>query len=408
MPSWEDDEAAVTLEIVSPRIRGFICTNAHPAGCAASVASQVARAEAQRSSFPAGGSALVIGASTGYGLASWIVAAFARRMASVGVFFERPSSEKKTASAGFYNAAAVKRLAGERGLRAVAVNGDAFSNAVKAEVLEKIRRELGPVDLVVYSLASPVRIHPDDGRTIRSTLKPVGQPYTTKSIDLDRGRVVDVTLEPASSEEISDTVAVMGGDDLARWIRALSDAKLLAPAARVLAYSYIGPKLTWPIYRTGTIGMAKADLEKMTRILDDELRRSIGGRAWVSVNAAVVTQASSAIPGVPLYLALANKVLEQEQLLERPIDQILRLFAEHASPGRTPVVDVEGRIRIDDREMRPEIQERIAAGWNSVTTETLPQLADFARFQRDFRQLFGFEIEGVDYAKPVEIDASLS
>jgi enoyl-[acyl-carrier protein] reductase / trans-2-enoyl-CoA reductase (NAD+) len=398
----------VTLEVVSPRIRGFICTNAHPVGCAASVAAQVARADELRSSLPAGGNALVIGASTGYGLASWIAAAFARGMASIGVFFERPPSEKKTASAGFYNAATVTRLAAERGLRIAAVNGDAFSNAVKSEVLERIRREFDPIDLVVYSLASPVRIHPDDGRTIRSALKPVGQPYTTKSIDLDRGRVIEVTLEPASTEEISDTVAVMGGDDLARWVRALSDARLLASGARVLAYSYIGPKLTWPIYRTGTIGLAKSDLEKTTRTLDEELARSIDGRAWVSVNAAVVTQASSAIPGVPLYLALANKVLAQERLLERPIDQILRLFAEHIAPGRTPRVDEEGRIRIDDREMKPEIQRRIAEGWQSVTTENLPELANFEGFQRDFRQLFGFEIGGVDYAQPVEIDASLS
>jgi enoyl-[acyl-carrier protein] reductase/trans-2-enoyl-CoA reductase (NAD+) len=278
---------------------------------------------------------------------------------------------------------------------------------VKSEVLERIRREFGPIDLVVYSLASPVRVHPDDGRTIRSTLKPVGQPYTTKSIDLDRGRVIEVTLEPASTDEISDTVAVMGGDDLARWVRALSDARLLAPGARILAYSYIGPKLTWPIYRTGTIGLAKSDLEKTTRTLDAELARSINGRAWVSVNAAVVTQASSAIPGVPLYLALANKVLAQEQLLERPIDQILRLFAEHAAPGRTPLVDEEGRIRIDDREMKPEIQERIAEGWQSISTENISELADFEGFQRDFRQLFGFEIAGVDYTRPVEIDASL-
>jgi len=406
MPSPED-AGDMTLEVVSPRIRGFICINAHPVGCASSVAAQVARAEELRASFPAGGNALVIGASTGYGLASWIVAAFARRMASIGVFFERPPSEKKTASAGFYNAAAVTRLAAERGLRTAAVNGDAFSNAVRSDVLERIRREFGPIDLLVYSLASPVRVHPDDGRTIRSTLKPVGQPYTTKSIDLDRGRVIDVTLEPASTEEISDTVAVMGGDDLARWVRALSDARLLAPGARVLAYSYIGPKLTWPIYRTGTIGLAKSDLEKTTRTLDAELARSINGRAWVSVNAAVVTQASSAIPGVPLYLALANRVLAQEHLLERPIDQILRLFAEHVAPGRTPRVDEEGRIRIDDREMKPEIQKRIAEGWQSITTENISELADFEGFQRDFRQLFGFEIADVDYAKPVEIEASL-
>jgi enoyl-[acyl-carrier protein] reductase/trans-2-enoyl-CoA reductase (NAD+) len=397
----------VPLEVVSPRIRGFICTNAHPAGCAAAVEAQVRRAEAARPPSGKSARALVIGASTGYGLASWIVAAFAHRMEAVGVFFERPPSEKKTASAGFYNAAALVRFAAERGRRIAAVNGDAFSHGVKRDVLEQIRRDLGPLDLVVYSLASPVRVHPDDGRTIRSTLKPVGQPYMTKTIDLDRGRVAEVTLVPASPEEIADTVAVMGGDDLGRWIHALAQERLLAPSARVLAYSYIGPKLTWPIYRTGTIGLAKKDLEKTARELDGELARSVGGHAWVSVNAAVVTQASSAIPGVPLYLAIANKILSERSLREHPIDQILRLFDQHVGPGRAPQLDAEGRIRIDDREMQEDVQSLIAERWRAITTETLSVLADLEGFQRDFRQLFGFGIEGVDYEKPVEIDASI-
>jgi enoyl-[acyl-carrier protein] reductase / trans-2-enoyl-CoA reductase (NAD+) len=395
----------VPLEIVAPRIRGFICTNAHPAGCAAAVETAVTRAERVSTAMPAGGNALIIGASTGYGLASWIASTFAAKMAALGVFFERPPSEKKTASAGFYNAAAVVRLAGERGRRVAAVNGDAFSNGVKTEVLERVRRDFGPLDLVVYSLASPVRVHPDDGRTIRSTLKPVGQPYTTKTIDLDRERIVEVTLEPASSEEIADTAAVMGGDDLGRWVRALAEARLLSSGARVLAYSYIGPRLTWPIYRTGTIGLAKKDLEQTVRRLDAEIAGSVKGRVLVSVNAAVVTQASSAIPGVPLYLAIANKILAQKGLLERPFDQILRLFAEPLE--REPRLDEERRIRMDDREMQEDIQSLIAERWRAITTETLPVLADFKGFRRDFRQLFGFEIDGVDYAKAVEIDASL-
>jgi len=219
--------------------------------------------------------------------------------------------------------------------------------------------------------------------------------------------VIDVTLEPAAEAEVADTVAVMGGDDLARWIRALDEVKLLAPAARVIAYSYIGPKLTWPIYRTGTIGLAKADLEKTTRDIDKRLAESIGARAWVSVNAAVVTQASSAIPGVPLYLALLGKIHGEKGLTEKPIDQILRLFAEHVGPGKTPTLDSEGRIRIDDREMTDDVQEVIARRWREATTETLPQLADLDGFKRDFRRLFGFEVEGVDYARPVEIDAAL-
>ena len=393
------------LEVVAPRIRGFICTNAHPAGCAAAVESAVQRADAASATLPAGGNALVIGASTGYGLASWIATTFAAKMGVLGVFFERPPSEKKTASAGFYNAAAVVRLAAERGRHVAAVNGDAFSHGVKSDVLERVRRDFGPLDLVVYSLASPVRVHPDDGRTIRSTLKPVGQPYTTKTIDLDRERIAEVTLEPASSEEIADTVAVMGGDDLARWVHALAEARLLSSGARVLAYSYIGPRLTWPIYRTGTIGLAKKDLEQTARRLDAEIAESVNGRVLVSVNAAVVTQASSAIPGVPLYLAIADKILAQKSLIERPIDQILRLCAEPLEKAAR--LDEEGRIRMDDREMHEDVQSVIAERWRAITTETLPVLADFKGFQRDFRQLFGFEIDGIDYAKAVELDASL-
>jgi enoyl-[acyl-carrier protein] reductase/trans-2-enoyl-CoA reductase (NAD+) len=397
----------VPLEVVTPRIRGFICTNAHPAGCAAVVDEQIRLAEAAREGTGAGGNALILGGSTGYGLASWITTAFAHRMSTLAVFYERPPSEKKTGSAGFYNAVAVTKAAAERGLKAAAINGDAFSNAVKQDVIERLRRDFGPLDRVIYSLASPVRVHPDDGRTIRSSLKPVGEAYTTKSIDLDKDRVIDVTLEPAAEAEVADTVAVMGGDDLGRWVWALEEAKLLAPAARVIAYSYIGPKLTWPIYRTGTIGLAKADLEKTTRDIDRRLAKSIGARAWVSVNAAVVTQASSAIPGVPLYLALLGKIHGEKRLTEKPIDQILRLFAEHVGPGKTPTLDNEGRIRMDNREMTDDVQEVIARRWHAATTETLPQLADLDGFKRDFRRLFGFEVEGVDYARPVEIDAAL-
>ena len=395
------------LEVVGPRQRGFICTNAHPAGCAAAVADQVRRAEAQVAGAAPGGKALVIGASTGYGLASWITAAFAYRMGTLGVFLERPPEGKRTASAGYYNAAAVLRLARERGLSAGAVNGDAFSNAVRQEVLELVGRQLKPLDLVIYSLASPVRVHPDTGRTVRSALKPVGQAYATRSIDLDKGRLIDVTLEPASDEEIADTVAVMGGDDLSRWVEALLSAGLLSQGASVLAYSYIGPKLTWPIYRTGTIGLAKADLEKTVRDLDRTVGQAVGGHAWTSVNAAVVTQASSAIPGVPLYLALIAPVMTEKGLLERPIDQILRLMRSHAGPGRTPVLDAEGRIRMDDREMREDVQSVVGQRWRDVTPESLAALADLDGFKREFFHLFGFGVEGVDERQPVETDVAL-
>ncbi|MGH9399408.1 MAG: enoyl-ACP reductase FabV [Thermoanaerobaculia bacterium] len=393
-------------EIVLPRLRGFICINAHPAGCTEAVALQVRRARAQASPAP-GGNALIIGASTGYGLASWITAAFSRKMGTLGVFLERPPSEKKTATAGYYNAAAVLATAHGEGLRAGAINGDAFSNAVRSEAIERIRRELGPLDLVVYSLASPVRVHPDDGRTIRSSLKPVGRPYTTRTIDLDHERLSEVTLEPASPEEIADTVAVMGGDDLKRWIDALLEAKLLTRGARVLAYSYIGPSITWPIYRTGTIGQAKADLEKTIHVLDRRLADAVGGHAWTSVNAAVVTQASSAIPGVPLYLALIAPVLEGKGLLERPLDQILRLMKTRAGPGQTPAFDAEGRIRMDDWEMREDVQSVVAKGWNEVTPETLTKLADLDWFKVEFRRLFGFGVPGIDESQPVETDVPL-
>ncbi|HEV2064238.1 MAG TPA: enoyl-ACP reductase FabV [Thermoanaerobaculia bacterium] len=397
------------LEIVSSRLRGFICINAHPVGCAEAVALQVRRAKENpaTAATASGGNALIVGASTGYGLASWITAAFSARMGTLGVFLERPPSEKKTATAGYYNAGAVLRMARSEGLRAGAINGDAFSNAVRQEVIEHVRRELGPLDLVVYSLASPVRVHPDDGRTIRSSLKPVGQPYTTRTIDLDKERLSAITLEPASPEEIADTVAVMGGDDLRRWVEALLEAKLLARGARVLAYSYIGPSLTWPIYRTGTIGQAKADLEKTVRALDARLAGEVSGHAWTSVNAAVVTQASSAIPGVPLYLALIAPILEKKGLLERPIDQILRLMKVHAGPGKTPAFDAEGRIRMDDWEMREDVQSVVAKGWNEVTPETLTALADLDGFKREFRRLFGFGVPGVDETRPVEIDVPL-
>ena len=397
----------MALEVVSPRVRGFICTNAHPAGCAASVAEQVRRARADAVAAAKGGSALIVGASTGYGLASWITAAFAWRMKTLGVFLERPPGDKRTATAGYYNAAAFLRLARESGLSAAAVNGDAFSNAVRNGVVDRLKQEKSPLDLFIYSLASPVRVHPDDGRTIRSALKPVGHSYTTRTIDLDRGGLSEVTLDPASDQEVADTVAVMGGDDLNRWVETLLAAGLLAKGARVVAYSYIGPMITWPIYRTGTIGLAKADLEKTVRSLDGRLAAAVGGRAWTSVNAAVVTQASAAIPGVPLYLSIIAPVLAEKQLLERPIDQILRLFRSYVGPGREPALDREKRIRMDDREMRDDVQAAVGERWRSVTGETLGKLADLPGFQREFRRLFGFGVAGVDESQPVETDVQL-
>jgi enoyl-[acyl-carrier protein] reductase / trans-2-enoyl-CoA reductase (NAD+) len=328
-------------------------------------------------------------------------------MNTLGVLFERPPSGKKTATAGWYNTAAFHEAAGAAGLRAHSINGDAFSDTVKQEAVARLR-DLAPVDLVVYSLASPVRTHPETGQTIRSTLKPVGEPFTTKTVDLDRETVGETTLEPASEEEVAGTVAVMGGDDLRRWIDALLAAKALAPGARVAAYSYIGPQVTWPIYRSGTIGRAKADVEETVRALDRRLQDAVGGRAWVSVNKAVVTQASAAIPSVPLYISLLYRVMREKGVHERPIEQMVRLLNEHLGAGRVPVVDAEGRIRMDDWEMREDVQAEVSRRWHAVTTETLHAVSDFALFRTEFRRLFGFEVDGIDYEQPVEVDVPLS
>jgi enoyl-[acyl-carrier protein] reductase/trans-2-enoyl-CoA reductase (NAD+) len=263
---------------------------------------------------------------------------------------------------------------------------------------------MAPVDLVIYSLASPKRIHPRNGKIYNSALKPTGQPYTSKTIELESQKVVPITLEPASEQEIADTVAVMGGDDWKMWIDALLDANLLAPGARTLAYSYVGPAVTWPIYRDGTIGHAKQDLELAAADLDKKLSDRLGGHAWVSVNKAVVTQASSAIPVVPLYLSLLPPIMRSKGLEEGPIEQMRRLFFDHLADGKTPALDDHRRIRLDDRELRPEVQAGIIEKWPQVTTENLLSLTDFAGFRRDFRNLFGFDVEGVDYEKPVEID----
>jgi enoyl-[acyl-carrier protein] reductase / trans-2-enoyl-CoA reductase (NAD+) len=394
------------LEIISPRIRGFICLSAHPAGCAAHVAEQIEVARCRRSGTPTGGNALVIGSSTGYGLGSRVAAAFGHGMNTLGVFFEKPPSEKRTATAGWYNTAAFQSAAEAEGLKSLNINGDAFSNDVKQRTIEKLR-QLGPVDLVVYSVAAPVRTHPDSGEAIRSTLKPIGEPFTGKTVNLDTGEVTEATIQPATDEEIAGTVAVMGGDDLRRWVEALLEAGVLARGARVVTYSYIGPQVTWPIYRSGTIGRAKEDMERTTDELDRRLQAAVGGSAWVSVNKAVVTQAAAAIPIVPLYISILYRVMKDMGLHERPIEQMVRMMNEHVGPGRTPALDAERRIRMDDWEMREDVQAEAERRWRAVTTESLPELGDFAGFRQEFRQLFGFEVPGVDYEAAVETDVLL-
>jgi enoyl-[acyl-carrier protein] reductase / trans-2-enoyl-CoA reductase (NAD+) len=399
----------MSRQVIKRRSRGFICVNAHPEGCRLNVERQIGVAE---QAPPARGTpprnVLVIGASTGYGLASRIAAAWGYEARTLGIFFERPPDDDKTATAGYYNTVALDERARRDGLFAAHINGDAFSDQCKREAIEIVRRELAPLDLIIYSLASPKRVHPRTGAVYGSVLKPIGQPYANRTIELDSEKVVGVTLAPANDKEIADTVAVMGGDDWRLWVDALAQQGLLAPGVRTLAYSYIGPEMTWPIYRDGTIGRAKNDLEQTARSLDASLSPKFGGRAQVCVNKAVVTQASAAIPVVPLYLSLLSKVMREKKLEEGPIEQMGRLFADFIVSGAEPAADDAGRLRLDDREMRADVQTEIARLWPQVTTENLRTLTDFAGFQRQFRNLFGFEVEGVDYERPVEVQTELT
>ncbi|HEY2646469.1 MAG TPA: enoyl-ACP reductase FabV [Candidatus Acidoferrales bacterium] len=393
------------LQTIKRRSRGFICVNAHPEGCRRNVEKWVTGAKGK---IPVGQNTpknvLVIGASTGYGLASRIAAAWGYGAKTLGVFFERPPDGDKTASAGHYNTVAFHSLARRDGLFAASVNGDAFSDEIKGATAEIIRKEMAPIDLVIYSLASPKRAVSQTGQVYNSVLKPVGQAFTNRTIELDSEKVVNVTLQPANEEEIADTVAVMGGDDWRIWMQMLLEEKLLAPGARTLAYSYIGPEITWPIYRDGTIGRAKKDLERAAKDLDATLAEQLGGNAWVSVNKAVVTQASAAIPVVPLYLSLLPIAMKKRNLEEGPLEQMRRLFTDFLCTGQAPKLDEGRRLRLDDHEMRHDVQAEVAALWPHVTTENLREVSEFAGFQREFRGLFGFEVEGVDYEQPTETD----
>jgi enoyl-[acyl-carrier protein] reductase/trans-2-enoyl-CoA reductase (NAD+) len=392
--------------IIQPKIRGFICVTAHPEGCDAHVQQQIdyVRTKANLREMPK--RVLVIGASTGYGLASRIVPAFAGQAATVGVFFERPSENGKPASAGWYNSCAFERAANAAGLYAKSINGDAFSSEIKDRTVELIRKDLGTVDLVVYSLASPRRTHPKTGETYKSVLKPVEKTFTAKTVDTDKGLVTDISIEPASEQEISDTVQVMGGEDWEMWIDALEKGGALAEGAKTVAYSYIGPDLTWAIYRNGTIGRAKEDLEATARKLHQKLSPS-GGGAFVSVNKALVTQASSAIPVVPLYISLLYKVMKQKGLHEGCIEQIQRLFAERLYNGASAQLDEASRIRMDDWEMLADVQSEVAALWPSVTTENLPECSDIQGYREEFLRLFGFGLSGVDYTADVSPELAL-
>lgn len=392
--------------VIKPKIRGFICTTAHPVGCAKHVEEQVQYVKSQPN-FEGAKKVLVIGSSTGYGLASRIAAAFGSGADSIGVCFEKPASDNRTGTAGWYNTVAFEELAQKDGLFAATVNGDAFSDAVKAEVIDLIRAHLGQVDLVVYSLASPRRTHPRTGETFSSVIKPVGEPFHSKTIDVHSGKVSEVTIEPATDEEIRNTVAVMGGEDWEMWIEALRDAGVLADNATTVAYSYIGPELTFSIYREGTIGQAKNDLEATAKRLNDTLSAT-GGRAFVSVNKAVVTQSSSAIPVVPLYISILFKVMKEQGLHEGCIEQMYRMYTDRLYTGSAAPTDERGRIRLDDLEMRPEIQDTVMKAWNDINESNLSDLSDLAGYRSDFLQLFGFDIDGVDYEADVNPDVPMA
>jgi enoyl-[acyl-carrier protein] reductase / trans-2-enoyl-CoA reductase (NAD+) len=345
---------------------------------------------------------LVIGASTGYGLASRITAAFGSGAKTMGVFYERPSEEGRTATPGWYNTIAFTQAARAAGLYAGNINGDAFSDEIKKQAIEMIARDMGPVDLVVYSLASPRRQHPRTGVVYKSALQPIGAPYTNKTVDTDKGAVSEVTIQPADEAAIADTIAVMGGEDWEFWMQALADAKLLAPGATAIAYSYIGPAHTWPIYKDGTIGRAKIDLERAAKAIDGRLKAHGGGRAFISVNKALVTQASSAIPVVPLYISILYGVMKKAGLHEGCIEQMQRLFATQLYNGHSPKFDGDGRVRVDDWEMRPDVQSAVAEIWPKVTTENLAQLTDIAGYRTEFLRLFGFGLPGINYDAEVE------
>ena len=383
--------------IIQPKIRGFICTTSHPDGCAAHVQEQIDYVKSQGSLANGPKSVLVIGASAGYGLASRIVPAFGSGAKTLGLFFEKPGSEKRPGSAGWYNTAAFEKAATAEGLFAKSLNGDAFSHELKAQAIEIIQNEMGgKVDLVVYSLASPRRTDPDTGEVYKSVLKTTGGDYTNKTLNTDKGEVEEVTIGAATEEEIAHTIKVMGGDDWELWINALSEANVLADGVKTVAYSYIGPELTWPIYTDGTIGQAKKDVEAACARIQSKLSQDLNGSAFVSVNKALVTQASSAIPVVPLYISVLYKEMKARGTHEGCIEQMQRLFAERLY-AETIEVDDQGRIRVDDWEMTEEIQTAVATAWEKVSTQTIEELTDFAGYQEEFLKLFGFGLDGVDY-----------
>lgn len=392
--------------IVFPKVRGFICTTAHPVGCYQNVLEQINYVKSQPALLVKPKNVLVIGASTGYGLASRIAATYAGNAKTIGVFFEKSASDKRTATAGWYNSAAFEKIAHQDGHYAKSINGDAFSNEIKKQTVDLIRQDLGQIDLVIYSLASPRRTDPLTGETFHSTLKPIGDSYRNKTVDPLTGVVTEIVIEPANQEDIAHTIAVMGGDDWKLWIDLLQKENVLASNAITFAYSYVGPELTHAIYKNGTIGKAKDHLLATAYQLDAALKKT-GGHAFISVNKGLVTQASSAIPVVPLYISILFKIMKEKNNHEGCIEQLYRLLHDFIYTGKAIPVDDAQRVRIDDYEMQPDVQKAVDDIWKKISTDNINEFSDLAGYRHDFYTLFGFEVNGVDYAKDVDVHVKI-
>jgi len=392
--------------IIKPRVRGFMCITTHPTGCDANVKRQIDYVKANGPIAGGPKNVLVIGASTGYGLASRITSAFGSGASTLGVFFEKEGTDAKPGSAGWYNSAAFHKYAEAEGLYAKSINGDAFSDEIKQKVIDTIKADMGQVDLVVNSLASPRRTHPKTGEVHTSTLKPIGKDITMRGINTDKEQIQEMSVAAANAEEIANTVAVMGGEDWQMWLDALKDAGVLAQGCKTTAYTYLGAELTWDIYWNGTIGEAKKDLDKKANAIQESLS-DLGGEAKVSVLKAVVTQASSAIPIMPLYLSLLFKVMKEKGTHEGCIEQVDLLFRESLY-GASPRVDEDGRWRADYKELEPEVQQAVADLWEQVQTDNISDITDFAGYKQEFLNLFGFEMPGVDYEADVNPEVPIA
>jgi enoyl-[acyl-carrier protein] reductase/trans-2-enoyl-CoA reductase (NAD+) len=384
--------------IIEPRTRGFICLTSHPTGCAQNVKDQIAYIQS-KGKIKGPKKVLVLGSSTGFGLASRITSAFGSDAATIGVFFDKPATLGRPGSPGFYNTAAFEQEAHAAGLYAKSINGDAFSKEIKDQVIQLIKEDLGQIDLVIYSLASPVRTHPVSGKRFKSVLKPIGEVFSNKTVDFHTGTISEVTIQPAEGDDVANTVTVMGGEDWKMWMDALQDAQVLAEGIKTVAYSYIGPEVTKPVYRNGTIGAAKDHLEATAFTITDDLK-SLGGNAYVSVNKALVTQASSAIPVIPLYISLLYKIMKEKGIHEGCIEQIQRLYSERLFGGNLDL-DANGRIRVDDWEMREDVQAEISKLWEKSTSENLSEIGDLEGYSTEFFKLFGFKVDGVNYEADV-------